>query len=421
MYQNSKMVYMIYIETFLFDLDILKQFELKLISQVQNKCLRQKKLIHVVRTDPCIQTCVQRLTQTLLYTSIEIKENGMRLKPELDKKMQIILTEFVRDAIEMAHICGFVAYYVKQHKEMPIFRCVPLGTFSWYSELNHHKESSDVVSYRVEFSGGNISSKDIHVVNFLSPVINAFNLSSSPMDSILDNWEAKNVQLKTVMQSEKWNTFKHVAVTEKIDLKDPTTSGLALLDDLRRYNLTGKHAGMNSGSLLKLKSQSNQNIDSATEGTFHWVNRVFEDENGEKAAQVHVMPPNTELHELSNVEYSTLHEYLNNEFQNSVYLFFDLTPPQNNSSNASSTSTQDGIMTRQQYAKIETMSRFCERLIIQAYTTAFAIPDTKSVECKINPSPRLQLTSIDQIKTLTEAGVMNPQDRMRVRGMFMER
>ena len=58
-------------------------------------------------------------------------------------------------------------------------------------------------------------------------------------------------------------------------------------------------------------------------------------------------------------------------------------------------------------------------MIIQPTQQRLRIPDTKSVECKINVE--LQLTSIDQIKTLTEAGVMNPQDRMRVRGMFMER
>lgn len=382
-------------------------------KSVQDKRL---ELIRLVRCEPCIKTCLARLTQAVMYKPAEITERGQSLNSKLVMHINRHLNEFIHSAIEMAHLCGFVAFYIKKIESIPTFITLPLGTFSWYVELNSKPSDAEVLSYRVNYFGGGISEKDIHIFNFVQPTFDPTGSILSPMETIYDNYCLKMVQMNTVLQSEKWNMSKHLAVTEKIDLKDPTTSGLALLDDLRLYNLTGQHSNMDAHRLLNYHSSHNH-TQNAAQGTFQWINNVFTNENKERSAQVHILPPNTAIQELSSMEYSSLYEYLATQFENSVYLFFDLAPILSNQQNNANLDTQTN---RHQQNKIEAMSSFCERLIVRAYSVAFNVNESE-VTCQLKPMPRLQINGIDEFKSLSEAGIMNPQDKMKIRSMFMEK
>ena len=129
------------------------------------------------------------------------------------------------------------------------------------------------------------------------------------------------------------------------------------------------------------------------------------------------MPPNSDIHELTPIEYSNLYEYMNSQFENAVFTYFNMTSLNKNMNISSGASMQ---IDRYQHNSVQATGKFIEKLIQTAYCTAFAVPLDK-VECKIKPMPRLQLENIADIKTLAEAGIMNPQDRMRTRAMFMER
>lgn len=381
-----------------------------------NGTTKRSELIRMVRCEPCIKSSLQRIAQAVMYNPVMISENNQPIKEKLQKILNKNLETFLYGCIEMAHVCGFVAFYVKKHKGVPVFRTVPLGLFSWHSALEHDPKSLDVMKYEIQYFGGNIKQEDIYIYNFVPPCsVQSNGDVSSPLDVVFDYYCQKEIQLKTVIESEKWNMQKHVAITEKIDLKDPTTTGLALLDDLRMYNLTGQHTNMATHRLLTKTPQEQSN--NAAHGTFQWVKSVFADKYGNAAAQTHVLPPNTDLHELSSIEYSSLYEFMSAQFDQSVFMYFDLAPIGMSRLN---TKTAESQTSRFQQNKIEATGRFCQKVVEYAYSIAFDVP-IEHVECKIKPMPRLQLESIDDIKTLTEAGIMNPQDRMRTRGMFMER
>lgn len=384
--------------------------------QDMNAVDKRSELIRMVRCEPCVKSCLQRVAQALMYHPVEISENNQPLKDKLSKIINQNLEIFLYSVVEMAHVCGFVAFYVKKENGIPVFKTVPLGLFTWYTRLEHDPKSVDVIKYEIQYFGGNIKQEDIFIFNYIPPCMIRKNSEvMSPLDVVFDYYCQKELQLKTVLESEKWNMHKHVAITEKIDLKDPTTTGLALLDDLRLYNLTGQHTGMKTHRLLNKRPEEQAN--NAAHGTFQWIKGVFQDKEGQQQAQTHVLPPNTEIHELAAIEYSNLYEFMSAQFDQSVFMYFDLAPIGISRLN---TKTAESQTSRFQHNKIEAMARFCQKVVEYAYSQAFNVP-REHVSCKIKPMPRLQLDSIDDIKTLTEAGIMNPQDRMRTRGMFMER
>lgn len=378
---------------------------------------KRNDLIRMVRCEPCVKSCIHRICQSIMYNPVTITENGQPLKQNLQKHININLESFIYGCVEMAHVCGFVAFYIKREKGIPVFKILPWGTFTWFTQLNHAPQAIDLVKYEINYFGGNIKSEDIFVYNFVSPCLIPSNDGqvTSPLDVVYDYYCQKQLQLKTVMESEKWNVQKHIAITEKIDLKDPTTTGLALLDDLRLYNLTGQHSGMQTHRLLH-KGPSEQ-ASNAARGTFQWIQGVFSAKDGEPQAQTHILPPNTEIHELGNVEYSQLYEFMCAQFEQAVFMYFDLSPISVNKLN---TKVAEGQTTRFQHNKIQAQARFCQKVIEFAYSLAFDVK-LETVECIMKPMPRLQLESIDDIKTLTEVGILNQQDKMRTRGMFMER
>ena len=380
---------------------------------------KRLEIIRLVKCEPAVKSCLERITQTLIYNPVEICENGYPIQKKLQNHFNQDLNSFIYSSIEMAHVCGFVAFYIKKRDGIPIFKVLPLGTFTWSTQLENDPSSIEVLKYEIQYFGGNIKQSDIHIFVYSPPCLMSSTPGqvNSPLDAVWESYVQRQIQLKTVLESEKWNMQKHLAITEKIDLKDPTTTGLSLLDDMRLYNLTGQHSGMDAHRILNYRSQQHTQTNNATESTFQWIDKIFKNPEGEKQAQTHILPPNSDIHELTPIEYSNLYEYMNSQFENAVFTYFNMTSLNKNMNSTSGASMQ---IDRYQHNSVQATGKFIEKLIQTAYCTAFAVPLDK-VECKIKPMPRLQLENIADIKTLAEAGIMNPQDRMRTRAMFMER
>jgi len=54
-------------------------------------------------------------------------------------------------------------------------------------------------------------------------------------------------------------------ITETVNLSDQTTSGIQLLDDVRRYTLSGEHALMGHSGVLRMKNRHNKELKDTNE------------------------------------------------------------------------------------------------------------------------------------------------------------
>ena len=371
----------------------------------------------MMREEPVVRACVQRISQAVSCKEIQLKENNKPVAQQLIKHFSSFLPNFLRNCVEMCYACGFVAFTIKRRSKLPVFETLPLGTFTWC--VRDGQPSEDLLVYDVKYKNGRVSDESIVVVPYAAATMSLDGSTHSPMMHMASMWLAKIHQFEQVQHAEIWNREKHIAVTEKIELKDQTTSGLQLLDDVRRYSLTGRHHSIVNSSSMRARSRLNDTIDSASEGVWQWCKDTFRDQQDptNSVANVHLMPPNTEIHELNNLESSPMLQLMIETFQNEIYAFFDL-PGMNQLSSSKASGVSD-VMSRQQYANIQHMTSFLQQVIELGYGKAF---DTAValVECKLTPLPRLELKEIADLKVLTEVGILNPQDKMRIRGIFME-
>ena len=234
-------------------------------------------------------------------------------------------------------------------------------------------------------------------------------------------WKEAETQLSVVSE---WNMCKHFAVTERIDVKDQTTSGIQLLDEQRRYNLTGHHNSVVHDSMLRLTGAGT--TASVQEAFHHAVHTQFEDRAesrgetrvGSKRAAVHLMPPNTDVHELSTMETGSAMREAKTEFQDAVYVYFGL--PNINRQAEEAGRRGAATIHREQYSNILYMQTLLERLGETAYAHCFGVK-TSTVRFTLRALPRFEITSVEDIKILAEIGMLTPADMAHLRKTILNR
>jgi len=382
-----------------------------------------KALLDMVTTDPDVVSCIERVGNSILLNDIILSENGSPITAKLSEILNPVYKRFFRDALAMSYICGFVAYYIVKKNGIKIPKCVPLGMFTWSVKPCSNKEGKgSLLRYDVRMSQG----KDVtvHIYEVRSPVLHetsSYEDVCTPLLGVLNqymHWKDSEVQCSV---SNQWNTSKHLAITERLDLKDQTTSGIQLLDEQRRYNLTGQHNNVIHNNLLRLTGGG---VTTSVHDAFHsHIHNQFSDtrmcEVGSKRAVVHIMPPNTEVQELGTMDIGTSVRDNKTSFQSAVYIFFGMPNINNTNTAAAATSAIEGLH-REQYAYIMTTKRHMETLGAEAYARSFGV-DIDNVACTLKAMPRFEVTSVADIKILWEIGMLVPGDMKRLRTMILDK
>ena len=197
-------------------------------------------------------------------------------------------------------------------------------------------------------------------------------------------------------------------------MKDQTVSGIQLLDQCRRYALSGT-TGSQEQALMRLQGRNNESLANINEANAYWIRDQFH-EFEKKNTDVHILPPNTDIHELSaQTGISSDLKFIDELFGQSVFAFFDMPSSTELSKKATSTSSEQ--MTRTQFSKNVALCRVCEELCTTAYCHAMSI-EKSIVKCTIKPQSRLEVTDSSDLKVLIENNVLTPVDRKRLRSMF---
>ena len=389
---------------------------------LEDKITVQAALVDMVTTDPDVVSCIDRVGNALLLNDVTVLENGKPLRPALARVVNEAYKKFFRDALAMSYMCGFVAYHLVRHEGMRIPQCLPLGMFSWSVRAAGRGTSGALAHYDVRLTHGrNVT---VHVFEMRSPVLQQSLDASrvcSPLMGVFTqfvHWKDAETQFSV---SNQWNTSKHVAITERLDLKDQTTSGIQLLDEQRRYNLTGHHNNVVHNSLMRLTGAGTTT--SVADAFQHHVHSEFSDREpsgvGSKRAVVHILPPNTEVQELGLMDVGTAVRDSKAAFQSAVYIFFGM-PNINNTNTTTSATTEINSLHREQYAHIMNTQRHMEGLGAEVYARCFGL-EPGEVVCSLRALPRFELTSVADIKVLSEINMLTPSDVQQLRKMMLNR
>lgn len=395
-------------------------------KSTQNKGDRINDLHDMVCNEPHVSAAIRRLTNNCLSRGFSIKERDKSLDAGLLKNIHDIYMECLRASVEMAITCGFVAFYVRRVGGIPVPFVPPPGTFTWcvlvadQHNNGKRKRNHAILEFSINMTCGHIKSEEMHIVNWRTPsLITKEDQLISPLENVLSTYNNFTHVLKMSQKKETWNSEKHVVVTEQLDIKDPTPSGIQLLDDTRRYSLSGQRGQNGHGSRLYTRV-NNQNIDfsSVVDAKFHWIKSQFPcDDNG--TTHTHIMPPNTEVTELTALQNSEMLYMLQEMFHTAVYTFFNGSSPltTNTGGKYMGSATQDHVSRAQQVAVIS-MCNWLQRVCTIMYSTSFKVPEN-SVTVTIAARSRFEINGTDDVKTLVDAQVLTALDTLKLRALYM--
>ena len=387
----------------------------------------------MVRHEPYVSASIRRLSNNCISRGFCIRENGSSINVLLDKKIHAAYLQCMRSAVEMAIACGFVVFYRRKIDNiwMP---CVPeLGTFTWSVEVrdgSSHKRKREynngLLVYRIKMLVGNLKPSDLHVVNWMSPmyVAQMYRSVSDTLDTPLKFVLAAHnrVEIATVaaMEREVWNGQKHVIVTEQLDLKDPTPSGIQLLDEMRRYSLTGNHAQEHNQRMLSFNMKKQTTLNTVVDAKFHFINSEFNKtlRDTDIPIQTHILPPNVQATEMQALEKSDTLETLKDSFHNAVYTFFNGSSPLTGGSSKYIGSAAQDHVSRSQQVSVISMCNWLQHACAQMYAVCFDI-DKENVEVRMAARSRFEITNVDDVKKLVEANILTPKDCLKLREWYM--
>jgi hypothetical protein len=273
--------------------------------------LKRNELVDLVRLNPAVRSCVQRIVCEVVPVELSITEQNKPLKPELNAIVAPYFAAFLAESIEMAYMCGFVVFVLKKYQGIKVPHLLPLGSFTWSVQActpetkKRKREEECLFRYDVQPIHPNVSVDDLYVYNFQTPRVQAEQCLPSPVDSLLGSIRnIKQMQIK-IEKVVEWNSVKHITTSERVDIpKDQTTDGLSLLDDFRHYcvgntpstSLSKQYMMINGPRGVAARSDPSVTRDK-------WIkNFAFNEALDEPTAKIHMLPPNTDVQELGTLD-----------------------------------------------------------------------------------------------------------------------
>jgi len=371
----------------------------------------QQTLYEMFFSDPDVVTCLNKLSAACLHNSFTITESGNELKPRLKDVLMPFYELFVRDCIRMMYLCGFVAYYIRRVDKISMPFCPAIGTFSWDTTSVSSKKHGSNAIYKINVHAGDVQEKELRIMNFQSPIISK-NMKT-PMLSLLRQFVVMTEVAGGIHESSKWNREKHVVVTEKLEITDQTTSGLQLLDDTRKYTLTGEHP-LKRDSVLKLKNRNGDPLSNTVEAKFAWIEEQFKGSHLNTGVRTHVLPPNMNVVEMTSITHGTEYETCVQNYKESVYTFFGIHNP---NTRALATQNATEFVSMEQHMQIRDICNFLQNVIERAYSDCFGI-ELHLVHVEMEGMPRAAINNTDDIKKLSDAEMLGGGDKHKIRKMF---
>ena len=381
--------------------------------------LKMNRLIELVRLHPSVRSCIQRIVSEIVPSNITILENNKPLKRELQSLIDPFFSKFLENSIEMAYMCGFVVFVRRRHEGVNIPVLLPLGSFSWSVECvtertkKRKREHPCLYRYSVRPYHPEVKVDEIYVFDFLPPTLLADNVLPSPLDSLCSLRNVIDMTEKKIEQVLIWNSKKHITTSERVTIpKDSTTEGVSLLDDFRRYLVTGQHLGINK-NYMTLNGLRSSLMENPMNLSSSMIREQFDLEKQENTSQVHVLPPNTEVNELSSLELKTSMLELHDMMQRHVTDYFQM--PMLTDMGGKDISA---FVQRQELKHMRHMSNFCMRLLQYTYAAVFDILESE-VQIDLPQPSGMHIHTADDVKKLHESNTLLPSDKLKLRKRLM--
>jgi hypothetical protein len=381
---------------------------------------RQKlqALVELSRNNLIVRACINRISSAVLPQRVHITERTgvlaqfKALKPELAEFMSLHFAKFLHAALESMLVCGFVVFVIKRHMlhdkaiELPVV--LPLGAFTWEvrpvtKDANKRFVKHDALYYyEIECVHHDFKPHELHVCHVENPAPSTHIMPSRFDGMLADFLDLQNFEMM-IRRIDDWNSTKHITTSETVLApRDQTTDGISLLDDFRRYIMSGQHSGISSNYMVMCGEEASASREDPSNLANSWIeNFSFSNKKGDSTC-VHLLPPNTATNELGPLELKHNRDEFYKRFQKKVMSFFEMTP-------FDEVSGQDSgsIAYEVQVMGMRRLSVLCIRVLEYAYAQTFEI-DIENVKISM-PRPVMPLSIRNTSRSPGKAKQKSPE------------
>jgi hypothetical protein len=228
---------------------------------------------------------------------------------------------------------------------------------------------------------------------------------SSPLDTLHEYYLQAELARSDVSSCVKSSLRSLVLVSENVDNKTQTESGLDILDASRRYNLGGKTGNEYVQRQMLTASDTGAVLDNVNDAQMCWLSSVQQQHEN---LGISLLPPNSQITQVAAPSTtSDVMLRLQEHYRTSVHSHFDVRLAHGISSQGSSATTNEapGTLT-EQHNSVLNVARMLEDFLPHVYKAAFKVPGT--VTCTLALVNKLEVNNIADVKVLCECGILGP-------------
>ena len=400
-------------------------------------------LLEMATCEPVIQLCFSTMQSMCLSRDIDVVVKKKPSVPDFKRFLNMYYKPFLSQAIRCMMVCGFVPVRFRRITSGDVVpECLPLGSFRWTvvpnklkNENDEEKEERDqtntknaddfeseemhfiskfrpkyddqskLLKYKVNVISGNVKDNEIYVYEYMQPTFNVQQNSNfyatvnSPMAGLIHEYRDMRDAKRRRSMADAWNTRAHIVCTVK-DQKVPTDQPREnfLASQLTLPSVMEEHQRF-LASILNQETSEQRKIMQQIENEFY-------DNADSHNPLIHILPKNYDsqiLGQLNPVEDTTQMQV---QWNTSVFQLFKI-PPKMMIGSLGLTK-EAGLNQRIFSAEMQQLCNHLRTLSANVYSIIYSEKDPRSVNFIISPSPKIDIESIDDLKTLFEIGSIKP-------------
>jgi len=364
-------------------------------------------LLELCCCEPIIQQAFSIIENVCLAHGVTMA--GKKPTPNFQQFIDMHYVPFLRNSIRAMHMYGFVPWRIMRLESGDkVPEVLPPGTFRWTVEVP--KDSDAMLSYRVKLNPGAKAEENIFVRQYASPNYMVSETSvmyatvSSPMSYVIESYKNMQAALKRQAHADAWNCTARVIVSNEPKefaheqhRKELFGTFSQHIDEFGRFQAN------------KPTTQSDK------------IEEVFFDRSMNHQPAVYSLPAHHRIDPSPQLTPCADVAYLQAKYKFDVCSLLGVPPEmlitgQKGLEGSEASKARSHSTNRVFQAKMQAVSGFLKSLLSEVYAKIY-----KNAEAQFDilPMPRLEISSIEDLKVLHEIGVLQPEHTVELASVLL--
>jgi hypothetical protein len=383
----------------------------------------QQLLLELACAEPTIQQCFKIIESTCLSQGICCKIDGKLAKDEFLEHLDEHYMSFCRAALRTMLVCGFVPWKTRKIPSGDLVpEVLPLGSFTWFTEpyssskkpkAHYHGFESLSVLYRVSPTGGMFKEEDIHVYIYVAPPLDIMNNSilyatiQSPLAHLLTDYKALRQGQIRRSHADAWNTSAKIITEFNPKLRVEDNPSQYLMDFVHE-----DHFEPPAGAEAMYPHLEAHNVWQREQV----IRRQFQENPSTHYPEVFALPRDHTISQPPHLQPCEDVEFLLVKYRKDVCSLlgipYEMISGQDGGGLKNESATKTMASGRIFSTNMQDYCKHIQRLLTHVYQ--FIYNDKSHCEFILVPMPRLEISSINDLKVLHEIGALTPDMSMQL-------